>query len=265
MAGLKICWTGYFDDFSAVSMPELQRSTTWAVESLFDLIGLDFAREGPKAPEFDAVFKMLGVQIDASEATTGVFAVGHTEDRKRELLKTFDDAIETGRITTKLAESRVAYAKSVTISSKFMETWYIFTDGTCEDGEDGSKVGGVGGVLISSNGQYLQHFGMTIPSEWMSYLLGHSKHPIHEIEVLPVLISFHVWKNFISNSQVLRYTDNDSCRYALREAREKRPLQNALSPRSWIRNTDCRQSLGTAVCRVTATLPTIQAEGPLKP
>ena len=107
---LKICWTGYFDDFSAVSRPELQRSTTWAVESLFDLIGLDFAREGPKAPEFDAVFKMLGVQIDASEATTGVFAVGHTEDRKRELLKTFDDAIETGRITTKLAESlRGAY------------------------------------------------------------------------------------------------------------------------------------------------------------
>ena len=176
MAGLKICWTGYFDDFSAVSRPELQRSTTWAVESLFDLIGLDFAREGPKAPEFDAVFKMLGVQIDASEATTGVFAVGHTEDRKRELLKTFDDAIETGRITTKLAESlrgrmvfyecfaagrttnlllkefgklcrsdrvidelssedlvliaalrsRVAYAKPVTISSKFMDTWYIF-------------------------------------------------------------------------------------------------------------------------------------------
>ena len=103
MAGLKICWTGYFDDFSAVSRPELQQSTTWAVENLFDLIGLDFAREGPKAPEF-AVFKMLG-QIDASDATTGVFAVGHTEDRKRELLKTFDDAIETGRITTKLAES----------------------------------------------------------------------------------------------------------------------------------------------------------------
>ena len=143
---------------------------------------------------------------------------------------------------------------------------YIFTHGACEDGDDGLKVGGVGGVLISSNGQYLQHFGMTIPSEWMSYFLRHSKHPIHEIEVLPVLISFHVWKNFISNSQVLHYTDNDSCRYALmrvygRNARCK----NALSPRSWIRNTNYRRSLGTAVCRVIAILPTFQAEGPLKP
>ena len=46
-----------------------------------------------------------GYKIDASEATSGNFAVGHTEDRKRELLKTFDEAIEAGRITTKLAES----------------------------------------------------------------------------------------------------------------------------------------------------------------
>ena len=278
MAGLKICWTGYFDDFSAVARPELQRSTTWAVESLFDLIGLDFAREGPKAPEFDAVFKMLGVQIDASEATSGNFAVGHTADRKRELLKTFDEAIEAGRITTKLAESlrgrmvfyecfaagrttnlllkefgrlcrsdrvidelssedlvliaalrsRVAYAKPVTISSKFMDTWYIFTDGACEDGEDGMKVGGVGGVLVSSNGQYMQHFGMTIPSEWMSYFLRHSRHPIHEIEVLPVLISFHVWRKFISNSQVLHYTDNDSCRYALMRGTGETPVAKCL-------------------------------------
>ena len=41
---------------------------------------------------------------------------------------------------------------------KFMDTWYIFTDGACEDGEDGMKVGGVGGVLVSSNGQYMQHW-----------------------------------------------------------------------------------------------------------
>ena len=41
VAGLKLCWTGYFDDFSA-----------WAVDSLFGLIGLDYAREGAKAPDF---------------------------------------------------------------------------------------------------------------------------------------------------------------------------------------------------------------------
>ena len=75
------------------------------IERFFDLIGLDFAREGPKAPEFGPVLKMLGVQIDASEATQGAFAGGHTESRKQELVKTFEDAIETGHMSSKVAES----------------------------------------------------------------------------------------------------------------------------------------------------------------
>ena len=60
VAGLKLCWTGYFDDFSTLSRPELKNNTAWAVDSLFGLLGLDYAREGAKAPEFSAVFKMLG-------------------------------------------------------------------------------------------------------------------------------------------------------------------------------------------------------------
>jgi hypothetical protein len=278
MAGLKICWTGYFDDFSAVSRPELQKSTTWSIESLFDLIGLDFAREGPKAPDFGHVFKMLGVQIDASEATNGAFAVGHTETRKQELVKIFDDAIETGHLSSKVAESirgrmvfyecfaagrttnlllkefgkmcrsdragdeltsedlvilvalrsRVAHAKPISISATFMDTWYIFTDGACETSDDEIKSGGVGGVLVSSSGRYIQHFGATLPQSWMDYFLKHSRHPIHEIEVLPVLISFYVWRNFISSSQVLHYTDNDSCRYALMKGAGETPVAKCL-------------------------------------
>ena len=40
-------------------------------------------------------------------------------------------------------------------------------------------------------------------------------HPVHEVEVLPVLISFCVRSFFLSGSQVLRYTDDDSCHFAL--------------------------------------------------
>jgi hypothetical protein len=69
------------------------------------LIGLDYARDGPKAPEFGSIFKMLGVQIDASGATTGSIAVGHTEKRKRELVKTLDEALNHKKLATKLAES----------------------------------------------------------------------------------------------------------------------------------------------------------------
>ena len=43
VVGLGICWTGYFDDFSTLSRPGLQNNTTWAVDSLFNLLGLDYA------------------------------------------------------------------------------------------------------------------------------------------------------------------------------------------------------------------------------
>ena len=244
------------------------------------MIGLDFVREGPKAPDFGPVFKMLGVQIDASEAPQGAFVVGHTETRKagQELVKTFDDAIETGHMSSKVAEStrgrmvfyecfaagrttnlllkefgklcrsdrvedelssedlvilvalrsRVAHARPISISATFMDTWYIFTDGACETADDGSKTGGVGGVLVSSSGQYVQHFGATISQSWMDYFLKHSRHPIHEIEVLLVLISFYAWNDFISSSQVLHYTDNDSCRYALMKGAGETPVAKCL-------------------------------------
>ena len=51
VAGLKLCWTWYFDDFSTVTRPELQNNAAWAVHSLFGLIGFDYAHEGAKAPE----------------------------------------------------------------------------------------------------------------------------------------------------------------------------------------------------------------------
>ena len=278
MAGLKICWTGYFDDFSALSRPQLQDSTTWAVDSLFSLIGLDYARDGPKAPAFGSTFKMLGVQVDAANAASGHFAVGHTVERRNELVQTFDGILESGKLDHKLAESvrgrmvfyecfssgrttnlmlkefghlcksdrasdsltkddvcviralreRVATAEPVRVTSSFLETWYIFTDGACETGDNGEKVGGVGGVLISSCGRYMQHFGATVPAGIMQLLLQHSQHPVHELEVLPVLISFMLWKSFITNGQVMHYTDNDSCRFALMKGVGETPIARCL-------------------------------------
>ena len=36
--GLKLYWTGCFDDFSTLSRPELQNNTAWAVDSLIALL-----------------------------------------------------------------------------------------------------------------------------------------------------------------------------------------------------------------------------------
>eukprot|EP00435_Cladocopium_sp_Y103_P039415 s2955_g10.t1 len=175
---------------------------------------------------------MLGVQIDTTQAPSGIVTVGHTVDRKRELAAAFDQAIQQAKLETKVAESlrgrmvfyecfaagrttnlllkdfgklcregrvveelttlecenlqairdRVLNATPVKVSPKFMDTWFVFTDGACETDDHGDKVGGVGGVLVSANGTYLQHFGMQIPREYMLLFLQHSKHPVHEAE-----------------------------------------------------------------------------------
>ena len=123
---------------------------------------------------------------------------------------------------------RVASARPIQITANFLETWYIFTDGACETNENGEKVGGVGGVLISSCGRYLQHFGANVPGDIMQLLLKHSDHPVHELEVMPVLISFLLWKSFIAKGQVMHYSDNDSCRFALMKGVGETPIARCL-------------------------------------
>lgn len=49
----------------------------------------------------------------------------------------------------------------------------------------------------------------------MSVLLATSNHPIHELEMIPVLISFHLWSDLIAGCQVVHYIDNESVRLAL--------------------------------------------------
>ena len=46
--GLGIAWSAYFDDYSTMTItrPELEASTHWAVTTLFELVGLLYAKEG---------------------------------------------------------------------------------------------------------------------------------------------------------------------------------------------------------------------------
>lgn len=104
VVGMGLCWTGYFDDFSTLSRPELRNNTTWAVDSLFNLLGLDYAKEGAKAPEFSTAFKMLGVRVDTSRVPEAEVLVGHTDKRKKELAEAFDLAISQKKLSAKHAE-----------------------------------------------------------------------------------------------------------------------------------------------------------------
>ena len=172
------------------------------------------------------------------------FAAGRTTNL---LLKNFGNLCRSQRFVEDLTEdecdlilalrNRVEKAEPIVISPKLLETWLVFTDGACETCDTGGKLGGVGGVLVSANGTYLQHFGMQVPEDWMQILLQHSSHPVHEPECCPSSSPFMFGPTSCVGSQVLHYTDNDSCRFALMKGSEKPLSLDALSsPQSWTVN-----------------------------
>ena len=62
--GLRICWTCFFDDYTLLSLKDTARSTSLAAESLFQLLGIAYAKEGNKAVEFGRKVKTLGVMLN---------------------------------------------------------------------------------------------------------------------------------------------------------------------------------------------------------
>ena len=85
--GLLICWSSFFDDFTAVAPEKVAGNTQFYIESMFRLLGVDFAAEGDKAPPFAPLFKSLGLQFDLKGVGQGSFSLGHTAARRRELLE----------------------------------------------------------------------------------------------------------------------------------------------------------------------------------
>ena len=101
---LRLFWTAYFDDFSVVSAKQLCSNTHWVVETLFDLLGFRFAREGSKASPFATAFEMLGLRVDLSRVQERILTVGHTEKRKAELHGYIQEVLTAGCIEPKAAE-----------------------------------------------------------------------------------------------------------------------------------------------------------------
>ena len=269
--GLGIAWTAYFDDYSTLTRPELEASTNWSVKMLFELIGLTYAQDGPKAPPFSNVFKMLGLVVDLRKATSKAFFVSHTEERRSELqqsleaiiqkgdltqkeaerirgrmlffecfvfgrianldLKLFGDLCRAGRATSRVSTDeiqvvqrlcqRVQTGTAIPMGIQNLETWLIFTDGACE-GDVPS--GSIGGVLVAPNHRVVHHFGCLAPDNVMSLLLAHSSHPIHELEMIPILVSFQLWRNLLQGCQVVHYIDNESVRMALLRGSGETPV-----------------------------------------
>jgi len=259
--GLGLLWSAFYDDFTLLSRAELEHSSSWACESLLDLLGMDFAREGHKCVPFSDKFKTLGLEINTQQFEHGAVQVGHTEGRREELQGQLAGFLQAGCLGAKDAErlrgrmiffegytfgrvanssvkavgrccmgpikskpldeplrrallflqQRVAVGKPLTIEPSLHSTWYVFTDGACEPE---TRSGSVGGVLYSPSGECLKYFGGSVPSFIMQDLLSRSQNPIHELEILPVVIAATLWGSLFSNPQVVYYIDNESARLA---------------------------------------------------
>ena len=55
-----------------------------------------------------------------------------------------------------------------------------------------------------------------------------SGNPIHQLELLPVLVSLRIWKTYISGRPVLAFLDNDGARAALVAGHSVHPVSCAI-------------------------------------
>ena len=87
----------YFDDF-VVLRREIEAShLTSVINTVFRLLGWDFAEEGPKAPAIAGSALALGVRLDVH---LGKVWIDNTESRKTDLSSCIRDVLHTGDLNT---------------------------------------------------------------------------------------------------------------------------------------------------------------------
>lgn len=72
---------------------------------LFDMLGIQFAKEGKKSQTFGPEMKALGLIFDLSQFDEGVVYIKHTSERREELLAKITSILEQHSLTPKEAES----------------------------------------------------------------------------------------------------------------------------------------------------------------
>jgi len=82
-----------------------------------------------------------------------------------------------------------------------------FTDGSFEPSSPNPVA--VGAVLVSPSGIVSEFFGEWVQKQVVDQLLIFSDHPIYELEILPFFLAATVWGQYIANSLVVVFLDND--------------------------------------------------------
>lgn len=100
---LHVPMTSYFDDFTVVTRPTLEKGATIAVETLFRLIGLAFSESPKKNRPFAQVFEVLGVSFDLMKCPEGCFVIRNT--RVHDLSQQIDSILAAGQLNGATARS----------------------------------------------------------------------------------------------------------------------------------------------------------------
>ena len=237
--GLKLAWTAFYDDYTVLSRVDCAPNAAWGAECLFDLLGVVFAREGKKATVFDRTFNSLGVIFDLNFICQGLVSIGHTEARRLELVETINNLLEDRVVSAKSLERlrgrllwfenficgrqanflvarlskfmneekygksfykdlrstldkllvRVSEGKPIQITRQVLDTWTCFTDGACETSCS------VGGLLVNPAGS-------EVSSVLVERLYKESKHPIYEVELIPLLVAVTLWGSLFEKAKL---------------------------------------------------------------
>ena len=156
---------------------------------------------------------VCGRQANILVARLGKFVTGtkHTQPLPVELKEVLE-----------LLLDRVQSSAPIEISKRLFSTWICFTDGACEEQAS------VGAVLIDPMGKAVCTFGGVLPKELHSFFYSESKHPIYEVELLPVLISAILWGEWFKQSQVVYYLDNEAAKAGFIRGAGATKLANAI-------------------------------------
>lgn len=103
--GLDVIWTNFFDDYTAICRASEKRNVEFYVTALFRLLGITYADEGDKAPEFSETFHSLGLNFDLSSFSKGFFQLSHTDRRRQELCEAMGGLLQGKKCSPKVLES----------------------------------------------------------------------------------------------------------------------------------------------------------------
>ena len=98
-------------------------------------------------------------------------------------------------------QDELAKDEPLVITEAATRTWTVYTDGAYEP--DGAIKASIGAVLVDKNGLVVECFGLEIQESLREEFLKDSKHPIYELEVLPVLLALRTWQQRPNHCQVV--------------------------------------------------------------